>query len=113
MNPTVQGYSAAVVEAAGLDRLGAIAVDLEAIEQLVLSSAPLRAALSDTSVPGPARRAVMLDLLDGKVSPRARRLAAFTVMAVPAQEVTAALAWLSTRVAPPGRRPGRRADVSA
>ena len=37
----------------------------------------LRAALTDTAVPGPARRAVILDLLDGKVLPAARRLAAF------------------------------------
>jgi F-type H+-transporting ATPase subunit delta len=98
VNPTVQGYSAAVADATGRDHLGATASDLEAIEQLVLSSAPLRAALSDTSVPGVARRAVMLDLLDGKVSAPARRLAAFTVMDAAAQEVTGALSWLSTRV---------------
>ncbi len=98
MNPTVQGYSAAVADATGREHLGATASDLEAIEQLVLSSGPLRAALSDTSVPGVARRAVLLDLLDGKVSAPARRLAAFTVMAVAAQEVTGALSWLSTRV---------------
>ncbi len=98
MNPTVQGYSAAVAEAAGRDALAATVTDLEAIEQLVLSNLQLRAALSDTSVPGPARRAVLLDLLDGKVSPAARRLAAFTSMTVAAQEVTGSLAWLSNRV---------------
>ena len=40
----------------------------------------------------------MLDLLDGKVSPAARRLAAFACMAVAAPEVPAALGWVSTRV---------------
>jgi F-type H+-transporting ATPase subunit delta len=98
VNPTVQGYSAAVADTTGRDGLGATVSDLEAIEQLVLSSPQLRAALSDTSVPGAARRAVLLDLLDEKVTPQARRLAAFTAMAVAAQEVAGSLAWLATRV---------------
>lgn len=98
MNPTLQGYTAAVAQAAGSAALGADAADLEAIEQLVLANGQLRAALSDTSVPGPARRAVMLDLLEGKVSDGARRLAAFACGAVPAQEVTSALSWLSFRL---------------
>jgi F-type H+-transporting ATPase subunit delta len=98
VNPTLQGYAAAVMESAGAGGLGALAGDLEAIEQLVLSNGTLRAALSDTSVPGSARRAVMLDLLAGKVSEPARRLAAFGCMAVPAQDVTSALSWLSLRV---------------
>ena len=98
MNPALQGYSAAVVEAADPSALGGIAADLEAIEQLVMSSMPLRAALSDTAIPGVSRRAVMLDLLNGKVSPEARRLAAYACMAVSAPEVSSALAWLATRV---------------
>jgi F-type H+-transporting ATPase subunit delta len=98
VNPTLQGYTAAVAQAAGPGELATIAADLEAIEQLVLSNAQLRAALSDTSVPGPARRAVMLDLLEGKVSAGARRLASFASGAVAAQEVVSALNWLSFRV---------------
>ena len=98
MNPTLQGYTAAVAETAGPAALGGLAADLEAIEQLVLANNQLRAALTDTAVPGPARRAVVLDLLDGKVSPAARRLAAFACMAVAAPEVPAALGWVSTRV---------------
>jgi F-type H+-transporting ATPase subunit delta len=98
VNPTLQGYAAAVMESAGADGLGTLADDLDAIEQQVLSNGTLRAALSDTAVPGSARRAVMLDLLAGKVSEPARRLAAFGCMAVPAQDVASALAWLSVRV---------------
>ncbi|HEX3333416.1 MAG TPA: F0F1 ATP synthase subunit delta [Acidimicrobiales bacterium] len=98
MNPTLQGYSAAVAEAAGRAALRAIAADLEEIEQLVLGNMPLRAALSDTSISGAARRAVMLDLLEGKVAPEARRLAAYACMAVGAPEVAGALGWLATRV---------------
>ncbi len=98
MNPTLQGYSAAVAEAAGPAALAGIAADLEAIEQLVLGNMPLRAALSDTAISGGARRAVMLDLLEGKVSAEARRLAAYACMAVGAPEVASALGWLATRV---------------
>jgi F-type H+-transporting ATPase subunit delta len=98
VNPTLQGYTAAVTEVAGSAALGPAAADLEAIEQLVMSNTQLRAALSDTAVPGPARRAVMLDLLEGKVAPEARRLAAFASGAVRAQETASALAWLAIRV---------------
>jgi F-type H+-transporting ATPase subunit delta len=98
VNPTLQGYTAAVAEAAGPAALGGIAGELEAIEQLVLANPHLRAALTDTAVPGPARRAVMLDLLEGKVSTDARRLSAFACMVVSAPEVTSALAWLATRM---------------
>jgi F-type H+-transporting ATPase subunit delta len=98
VNPTLQGYAAAVLEADGSgDALRQLAGDLEAIEQLVLSNAPLHAALSDTTVRGPARRAVMLDLLDGKVGAPARRLAAFACSAVRAPEVAVALGWVATR----------------
>ena len=106
MNPTLQGYTAAVLDSVGAGAVGALADDLEAIERLVLSNPTLRAALNDTAVPGPARRAVMLDLLADKVSEAARRLAAFGCMAVPAQDVTSALSWLSLRV----RHVAERAD---
>ena len=98
VNPALQGYTAAVAEAAGPAALGGLAADLEAIEQLVLANDRLRAALTDTAVPGPARRAVVLDLLDGKVTPAARRLAAYAAGVVPAPEVATALGWVSTRV---------------
>ena len=96
--PSASGVFGAVAEAAGPAALGGLAADLEAIEQLVLANGQLRAALTDTAVPGPARRAVVLDLLDGKVTPEARRLAGFATGAVHAPEVPAALGWVSTRV---------------
>jgi F-type H+-transporting ATPase subunit delta len=83
---------------AGRDALGRVASDLEAIEQMVLANGQLRAALSDTAVPGSSRRAVMLDLLEGKVSAEARRVAAFACGVVAAQEVTTALGWLAFRM---------------
>lgn len=98
MNPALQGYSAAIAEAVGSDALAGVASDVEAIEQLVLGNGQLRAALSDTAVPGTSRRAVMLDLLDGKVSEGARRVAAYACGVVAAQEVTSALNWLALRM---------------
>jgi len=98
VNPTLQGYSARVIEGADASALSKIAADLDSIERLVLANPPLRAALSDTAVPGAARRAVLLELLEGKVVAEARRLAAFAVNVVSAPEVPGALAWVATRV---------------
>lgn len=98
MNPALQGYSAAIAEAAGPAALAGVASDVEAIEQLVLGNPQLRAALSDTAVPGISRRAVMLDLLEGKVSGEARRVAAYACGVVAAQEVSPALGWLAMRM---------------
>jgi F-type H+-transporting ATPase subunit delta len=100
VNPTLQGYTAAILEsvtASGGDARRVLADDLESIEQLVLANGALDAALTDTTMRGPVRRAVMLDLLDGKVSAPARRLAAFACAAVRAPEVPAALGWVATR----------------
>ena len=69
MNPTLQGYTSAILEAAGStggDVRRTLANDLDAIEQLVLANGPLNAALTDTTMRPPVRRAVMLDLLDGQ-----------------------------------------------
>jgi F-type H+-transporting ATPase subunit delta len=97
VNPALQGYSAAIAEAAGSGALVGLAADVEAIEQLVLANPQLRAALSDTAVAGTSRRAVMLDLLEGKVSAEARRVAAYACGVVSAPQVTSALAWLAVR----------------
>ena len=100
MNPTLQGYTSAVLEAAGStggDGLRTLATDLESIEQLVLANGHLSAALTDTTMRPAVRRAVMLDLLEGKVSAPARRLAAFACAAVRAPEVPTALGWVGTR----------------
>jgi F-type H+-transporting ATPase subunit delta len=99
VNPTLQGYTAAIVESDGSDgaALGDLAADLASIEQLVLANATLQSALTDTAVRGPVRRAVLLDLLAGKVSERARRLAAFASSVVRAPEVPGALGWVAAR----------------
>lgn len=97
MNPTLQGYAAAVLESTPRDEAGALADDLRAVDQLFASNPSLRAALTDTAVAPGARREVLRDLLDGKVSPPARRVASFAAQAVPAPDVPAAETWLAAR----------------
>lgn len=97
MNPTLQGYAAAVLESVDAGQQATVASELNQIEQLVLSTPALRAALTDTAVHGPARRAVLRDLLEGKVSEPARRLASFAASAVSAPDVLSALNWVCHR----------------
>jgi F-type H+-transporting ATPase subunit delta len=98
MNPALQGHAAAVVEDASADgSLALLASELGSVDQLFATNEPLRAAMTDTTVSGPARRAVLMDLLAGRVSDRARRAVAFAGSAVPAPEVPVALSWLAHR----------------
>ncbi|MGP0030605.1 MAG: ATP synthase F1 subunit delta [Acidimicrobiales bacterium] len=97
MNPTLEGYTAAVLEFAPAEARPGLAGELESIERLVLDTPALRAALTDTAVKGPARLAVMNDLFGGRVSPTACRAAAFATSVVSAPDVLAALAWLAVR----------------
>ncbi len=96
MNPALQGYLAAVTERLAADgTLEQAASELSAVAGLVDGSNELTLALDDGSVPVPARRAVLDDLLEGKVLPEVRRLVNRTVTVVPASELTAALHWLA------------------
>jgi len=97
VNPTLQGYSAAVLESTATDQRSELANDLESVEQVVLGNSALRSALTDTALDGNVRRSVMLDLLEGKVSEAARRLAAFACSAVSAPDVPSALQWVAGR----------------
>jgi F-type H+-transporting ATPase subunit delta len=103
VNPSLAGYAAAVIDAvtgggrtaqADLDQL---ASELVSVDELVESNNQLRSALTDTSVPPSSRRAVIDELLQGKVSDPARRTAVFAAGAVSAPEVPQALNWLSHR----------------
>jgi F-type H+-transporting ATPase subunit delta len=95
VNPTVEGYAAAVLEGAA-DASG-VADELGAVEDVVRDNGTLFTAMTDTSVPGSARRAVLDDLLAGRVSDPVRRTAAFAAGQVAAPEVPATLAWLAVQ----------------
>lgn len=98
MNATVQGYTAAVVD--GLDEAGrrTLAADVAAVERLVHTNDNLHSAMTDVSVPARARRAVLDELLAGRVGDPARRLCAYAAGAVRAQEVPGTLTWLANRL---------------
>ena len=106
VNPTLQGYAAAVLEAAGPADARPVADDLEAVEQLVLANAHAPGGADRHRRARPAAPGGRARPAEDKVSPdgpppgRLRR-----VMVVPAPEVTgASLGW------PPGRATlGRRA----
>jgi len=103
VNPSLAGYAAAVIDAvtAGGPQaqadLAQLAEELESVDELVEANTQLRSALTDTSVPPSSRRAVVDDLLRGKVSDPARRTAVFAAGAVSAPDVPQALNWLSNR----------------
>ncbi len=97
MNPALEGYAAAELEVLTPESLAQVAADLEAVDRSMVTNVALRSALTDAAVSARARRAVMNDLLEGRVRPEARRLAAFAAASVPAPEVPAAISWVAHR----------------
>jgi F-type H+-transporting ATPase subunit delta len=95
VNPALQGYGAAVF--AGSDVTGTIAAELAELDAFVRDNATMFTAMTDTSIPAAARRAVLADLLEGRVSEPVRRAAAFAVGSVKAPEVPLAIDWLAHR----------------
>jgi F-type H+-transporting ATPase subunit delta len=100
VNPTLEGYAAAIFEdARQADAAGPLAADLVALHNTVANNGPLHALLTDTAISGPDRRAVVEDLLADRVSPAARRLAAYAAARVSGPEVPTAIDWLALRAA--------------
>jgi F-type H+-transporting ATPase subunit delta len=100
VNPALQGYLAAVVEAlAASGGLHRAASELHAVAELVDTHNELTLALNDGSVPTASRRAVLDDLLEGRVLPEVRSLVHQAVTVVPASEVEACFHWLATQLA--------------
>ncbi|MHB1710791.1 MAG: ATP synthase F1 subunit delta [Acidimicrobiales bacterium] len=96
MNPALQGYLGAISEElASAGALDVAAAELSAVASLVDGSNELTVAIDDGSVPAASRRAVIDDLLDGKVRPEVCRLVNRAIMVIPAAEVTAGMHWLA------------------
>ncbi len=99
MNPALQGYLAAMEESlAEANALEEAASELHAVAALIDSSNELALAINDGSVPVASRRAVLDDLLEGKVRSEVHRLVHQAVTAVPASELEAAFHWLAAQV---------------
>jgi F-type H+-transporting ATPase subunit delta len=97
MNPSLMGYEAAVLEGLDATARRQVADELGSLEVAVAADPALRAALTDTSIaPGP-RRAVVADLLDGKVSAPAARVAAYAAFSSPAQDVPTSITEAALR----------------
>ena len=113
MNAALQGYLAAVSETlADAGALGDAAAELEAVRSLVDGSAELSLVVNDASLSAPTRRAVLDDLLDGKVRPEVRKLVAKAVTVVPASEVIISIHWLASEMRLLAERSARGSDTS-
>ena len=92
MKEAVRGYLDAVIDASGApDRAAGLAAELRAVMELVRSSADLRYALADPGVPPASRRAVLTQLLEGRLPADVVRLVGFAVATGRAPELLADL----------------------
>ena len=97
MNPSIQGYAAAVLGALEADDVRVVATELGDLDTTLLANGDLRAAMTDTSVSGTARREVLAAVLAKKVSAPTVRIAGYAAFASHAQDVPAAIASLAHR----------------
>jgi len=89
---SLRGYTTAVVGDMAREPVGQqIADDLTAIAHLVSRTASLAVVMTDFTVPVPARRAVLRDLLEARVHPIALRLALRAVEIERADELATSL----------------------
>ena len=94
MRPSLQGYVTAVLGGVPASSIAQVATELRGVHDLVSDNVELFTALTDTAVPAAVRRAVLAELLDGKVSEPTRRVAVFAAGAVTAPEVPPAIDWV-------------------
>ena len=98
MNPAIQGYTAAVLDATPEPARQSLVSDVAAVDRLLRRDAGLHAAMTDVAVPSRARHDVLGELLSTKVGAPALRLCAYVAGAVHAQQVPAAIAWVASRL---------------
>ena len=111
VNPALQGYLAAVSETlADAGALAEAAAELRGVVSLVDGSNELSLALNDAALSVAARRAVLDDLLDGKVRPEVRNLVAKAVTVVPASELIGSFHWLASETTSLAERPEAERD---
>ncbi len=106
MIPALQGYLAAVSES--LVSSGALAdagAEMGAVADLVERNADLLLVVVDASVPAAARRAVLAELLEGRVRPEVRRLVDRAGAVVPASDGVVALRWMADQLTTAAARP--------
>lgn len=97
MLPALDGFAAATLDALDATTLATTARELSSLEMTVLGSASLRGVLTDTSLTGPQRAAIVRDLLRGKVNAATEALAAYAAAHAPAQDVPAEIGHVAYR----------------
>jgi F-type H+-transporting ATPase subunit delta len=93
----IAGYTDAVLEAADPPRRALIADNLASVAQLLVGNDDLAQALSDPGVPAPSRRAILTDLLEGRIDDYSLRLVAYCADSDRATEFVEDVHWLTTR----------------
>lgn len=112
MNASLQGYLDAMEESLRASRdLDEAAAEMRSVADLIDANTALTLALDDGAVPVASRRAVLDDLLEGRVRSEVARLVRRTVTVVPAADVTATFRLLAARLAIAATEPD--ADVPA
>jgi F-type H+-transporting ATPase subunit delta len=99
VNPALQGYLAAVEEVLHeASALHEAAGELLSVAELVDANTELALAINDGSVPVASRRAVLDDLLEGKVRPEVKSLIHQAVSVIPASELESSFHWLYSQM---------------
>jgi len=92
VKPVLRGYATAILESARTEGVATLVADeLAQVERLVAGTPALGIALTDTVVPATARRAVVSDLLEARVSAPTLRLVVRVVDTESAPEITVGL----------------------
>jgi len=104
MHERVRGYTDAVLEDLGRDVAG-VADELQAFLDLLASSGDLRTVLPNPTVPVAARRAVVRELLENRVSPATVQLLTFAVQSGAASDYVQDVAGIAA--AAEARRDGK------
>jgi F-type H+-transporting ATPase subunit delta len=96
---SIRGYTDGVIELAGdAANLAPTAAEVAAFQQVLEASEDLRRVLADAGVAAPARRAVVTDLFQNRLSSGTLDLVNFIIDADRAAEFPANLVWLAARV---------------
>lgn len=92
MHPVLRGYATAILESARAEGNAALVADeLLQVERLIVDTPALGTALTDTVVPAAARRSVVTDLLESRVTAATLRLVVRVVDTESAPEITVGL----------------------
>lgn len=99
MKPALQGYVVAAIETATASgEAAALAEELSSVVHVIEGSDELHTTVTDPGLPMPVRRAVLNDLLSGRVRPDTRRVVLEAVTLVPATEALTGIRWAATEV---------------